>query len=77
MQCPICGERRADARYYRVNTLTEDIEHLCRICWLGLRKTERDDWRYFKGAARLILLYSVLPVLITALIVWLALRWVL
>jgi hypothetical protein len=76
MQCPMCRERRAEAQYYRVNTVTEGIEHLCRPCWLGLRKAERDEWRYFKGAGQLVLLYTVLPVLVTALVVWLLAAWI-
>ncbi len=77
MKCPLCGERTAAAQYYRVNSLTEDIEHLCRPCWLMLRKAGRDEWRYFRGAARLLLLYTVLPVLATGLAVWLLFLWVL
>jgi hypothetical protein len=71
MQCPVCGERKAEARYYRLNRLSEEIEHLCRPCWLTLRKARQDDWSYFRGAARLVLLFTVLPVLATALVVWL------
>ncbi len=71
MQCPMCGEQAAEARYYRLNRLTETIEHLCRPCWLTLRKRERDDWQYFRGAAQLLFFYTVLPVLATALVVWL------
>lgn len=77
MQCPVCGERTAEARYYRLNTVTEGLEHLCRPCWLTLRKAERDDWRYFRGASRLILLYAVLPAAVTAAAVWLLAAWLL
>lgn len=77
MKCPLCAEREAAAQYYRVNTLTEAIEHLCRPCWLAVRKAQRDEWRYFRGAARLILLYTVLPALATGLVVWLLTLWVL
>lgn len=77
MQCPMCGERKAEAQYYRLNRLTEQIEHLCRPCWLTLRKAEADEWEYFRGAARLILLYSVLPTVVTAFVVWLLAVWIL
>jgi hypothetical protein len=77
MQCPMCNERRAAPQYYRVNEVTEQVEHLCRACWIMLRKSERDDWRYFRGAARLILLYTVLPVGIAAILVWLLASWIL
>jgi hypothetical protein len=73
----MCGERKAEAQYYRLNRLTEQIEHLCRPCWLTLRKAEADEWEYFRGAARLILLYSVLPTVVTALVVWLLAAWIL
>jgi hypothetical protein len=71
----MCRERTAQAKYYRLNTVTESIEHLCRPCWLTLRKVERDDWRYFRGASKLILLYTALPVVVTALAVWLLMAW--
>lgn len=74
-RCPVCNERRAAPQYYRMNQLTEQMEHLCRACWLTLRKVERSDWVYFRGAARLLLLYTVLPVMITALVVWLLVTW--
>ncbi len=77
MQCPACGERTAAAQYYRVNSVSEGVQHLCRPCWLMLRKSERDDWRYYRGAARLILLYTVLPVVVSAIIVWLLAVWIL
>ena len=77
MPCPMCGERRAEAQYYRVNSVTEGIEHLCRPCWLLLRKSERDEWAYFKGAGRLVLLYTILPVAVTAVLVWLLASWIL
>ncbi len=69
-QCPMCGDKAAEARYYRLNRLTETIEHLCRPCWLALRKAETDEWEYFRGAAKLLFYYTVLPVVITALVVW-------
>lgn len=71
MQCPLCGERTAEARYYRVNPLTESIEHLCRPCWLTMRKAGAAEWVYYRGAGRLLLLYTVLPVVATAAAVWL------
>ncbi len=77
MKCPMCGEREAAARYYRVNSVTEAIEHLCRPCWLTLRKAQRNDWRYFRGAAQLVLLYTVLPVAAAAVVVWLLAVWIL
>lgn len=77
MQCPMCGERRAEAQLYRVNGVTESIEHLCRPCYFVLRKSEHDDWAYFKGAGRLVLLYTILPVAITAVLVWLLASWIL
>jgi hypothetical protein len=73
----MCHERKAEAQYYRMNTVTEGIEHLCRPCWLALRKSEADDWRYYKGAGRLVLLYTVLPVVVTAVVVWLLAVWIL
>lgn len=69
-QCPMCGDKAAEARYYRLNRLSETIEHLCRPCWLALRKAERDEWEYFRGAAKLLFYYTVLPVVITAVLVW-------
>jgi hypothetical protein len=42
-----------------------------------LRKSERDEWAYFKGAGRLVLLYTILPVAITAVLVWLLASWIL
>jgi hypothetical protein len=77
MQCPVCGERSADARYYRLNTVTEGLQQLCRPCWLALRKAERGEWRYFRGVGRLIFLYTVLPAAATALAVWLLATWLL
>ncbi len=71
MQCPVCEEREVDPRYYRFNTVTESLQHVCRPCWLALRKVERQEWRYFRGAVRLVWLYTVLPALVTALAVWL------
>ncbi len=71
MQCPLCREREAEARYYRVSNVTEQIEHMCRGCWFALRVHQKDEWTYFKGAGRLILLYTVIPVAVTALLVWL------
>ncbi len=76
MQCPMCRERKAVAQYYRLNRLTEQIDHLCRPCWLTLRKAE-DEWDYFRGASRLLLLYTVIPVVVTALLVWLLAVWIL
>jgi hypothetical protein len=72
----MCGEDTADARYYRLNSLTEQIDHLCRPCWLTLRKSERSDWEYFKGASKLIFYYTILPVVITALLVWILVAWI-
>lgn len=77
MQCPMCRERTAEAGYYRLNRLTEEVEHLCQPCWLTLRKASADEWTYYRGAARMILLYTVIPVLVTALVVWLVALWVL
>ena len=77
MKCPLCGEREAAPRYYRANRLTEQIEHLCRPCWLTVRKAGQGDWTYFQGAGRLVLLYTVLPVALTVLVVWLAAMWIL
>jgi hypothetical protein len=34
-----------------------------------MRKTE-NEWDYFKGAGRLLLYYTILPVIGTALLVW-------
>ncbi len=70
MDCPLCGERKAEPQYYRVNRVTERIEHLCRTCWLGLRKAERDEWEYYRGAGKLMLYYSVIPIVVTAALVW-------
>ena len=70
MACPLCGEQKADARYYRLNPLTEEIQHLCKACWIASRKAE-SEWDYFKGAGRLLLYYTILPVLATALLAWL------
>lgn len=77
MLCPVCNERRAAPQYYRVNEATEKVEHLCRACWIVLRRSERDEWRYFRSAARIIFLYTVLPVAAAGLLVWLLVRWVL
>ena len=71
MQCPMCGERKAEAKYYRLNPLTEEIQHLCRPCWIAARKAE-GEWEYFKGAAKLLLYYTVIPVFVAAVLVWLA-----
>jgi hypothetical protein len=77
MQCPVCEERKAAAQYYRLNRLSEQVEHLCRPCWLTLKRAAGDDWRYFQGAARLVLLYTVIPTVATALVVWLLAMWLL
>lgn len=77
MECPLCGERAAAPQYYRASRLTEQIEHLCRPCWMAVRKGGEDDWSYFRGAGRLLLLYTVLPVMATAALVWLAAMWIL
>ncbi|UCF18220.1 MAG: hypothetical protein JSU87_09660 [Gemmatimonadota bacterium] len=77
MKCPVCGERDAAPQYYRLNRLDERIEQLCRTCWMTLRKVGADDWSYFRGAARLILFYTILPVAATALAVWLIAMWIL
>ena len=77
VQCPSCKERRAQAQYYRLNELSEEIEHLCRPCWLTLRKSERDEWRYFRGVGRFFLLYTVLPLVSIALVIWLLVTWIL
>ena len=73
MVCPVCGERKAEAQYYRLNPVSEEIQHLCHLCWVAIRKTET-EWEYFMGAGRLILYYTVLPVIGTALIVWLLIQ---
>ena len=77
MQCPLCNERKAQAQYYRLNQVTEEIEHLCRPCWLTLRKGGGGEWRYFRGASRFLLLYSVLPVVVLILAAWLLVIWIL
>lgn len=77
MQCPTCNERKAQARYYRLNELTEEIEHLCRPCWLSSRKSGRNEWRYFRGVGRFFLLYTILPIAVLVLAGWLFLIWVL
>jgi hypothetical protein len=77
MQCPMCKERRAAPQYYRVNEVTEKTEHLCRACWIALRRSERDDWQYFRGATRLFLLYTVLPVVVAVIVLWIVMRWIL
>ena len=77
MKCPVCGERDAAPQYYRLNRLNEEVEQLCRPCWLTLRKATGDDWSYFRGAARLLLVYTVLPVVVTAAVVWLIAMWIL
>jgi hypothetical protein len=73
----MCKERRAAPQYYRVNEVTEQVEHLCRACWIALRRSERDDWQYFKGATRLVLLYTVLPVVVAVIVAWLLISWIL
>lgn len=77
MQCALCGEREASARYYRLNRLTEEVERLCRPCWLTLRRADRGEWRYFSGVGRFFLLFTVLPVVALALLIWLAIVLVL
>lgn len=77
MECPLCGERAAAPEYYRANRLTEKIEHLCRPCWVALRKGREADWSYFRGAGRLLLFYTVLPAVAAALLAWLAAMWIL
>ena len=76
LQCALCGEREASARYYRLNRLRQDIEHLCRPCWLTLRRAGGGEWQYFLGVGRFFVLFTILPVLVLALLVgWLAL-WI-
>ncbi len=71
MQCVLCGEREASGRYYRLNRLTEEVEQLCRPCWLTLRRAGRGEWRYFLGVGRFFFLFTILPVLLGALLAWL------
>jgi hypothetical protein len=73
----MCKERRAAPQYYRVNEVTEQAEHLCRACWIALRRSERDDWQYFRGATRLVLLYTVIPVVVAVIVLWIVMRWIL
>ena len=63
MVCALCGEREASSRYYRLNRLTEEVERLCRPCWLTLRRANGDEWKYFLGVGRFFFLFTVLPVL--------------
>jgi hypothetical protein len=67
----MCGERKAEARYYRLNPVNEEIQHLCRPCWITARRAET-EWEYFMGAGKLLLYYTVIPVIVTAALVWLA-----
>ncbi len=76
MECAVCQEREASVRYYRLNRLTEQVDYLCRPCWLAVRRADGDEWSYFKGVSRFVFLYSVLPTLLLglllgALVVWL------
>jgi hypothetical protein len=73
MVCPLCGDRSAEAKYYRLNPVTEEIQHLCQPCWVGVRKTET-EWEYFKGAGKLLLYYTILPVIGTAVLVWIVIE---
>ncbi len=64
--CPLCQERPASPKYYRLHGVTEEVEHICQVCWLSPRKGDRDEWKYFQGVGRLFLLYTVVPFLALA-----------
>lgn len=71
----MCGEREASSRYFRLNRVTEEVEGLCRPCWLTLRHAKEGEWRYFLGVGRFFFLFTVLPLLILGALLGLLVAW--
>lgn len=73
----MCQESEASTRYFRLNRVTEEVEPVCRPCWLATRHAKAGEWTYFRGVGRFFLLYSVLPLMVLAILLTLALVWML